>query len=164
MPKEPPITLKVNVKIAHRRWLPGSNGKGHYGPWKIQEVHNLLTTAGRDFLHQQGYETTGLGTNGGNYIALSTNSSGAAAGHTSVAGEISSDGLERAQGAVSHSAGTTTTTVIKTFTATGTHTAVQLCGLLTASSSGTLVHEATFTAVTLTSNDQLMITWTLTLS
>ena len=166
------ISMSANVEIAKRAFIPDPKGmeiapdgrRGRYAPWEKQEVHNLLTDAGRDFLHLNGYETTGLGANGGNYIALSVNTDGAANAHTSLAGEIVADGLERAQGAVTHGAGETTSTVVKTFTASDTHTAVQLCGLFTASTAGTLVHEATFTAVNLENADQLQVTWTITIN
>jgi len=165
------LSMVANVKIAKRSWVPDSKGmevapdgsRGRYAPWEKQEVHNLLTDAGRDFLHQQGYKTTGLGANGGNYIALSTDTNGVADAHTTLAGEITNGGLTRAQGTVTHSNGETTSTVVKTFTASATHTAVQLCGLLTAASTGTLVHEATFTSVNLENNDQLQVTWTITI-
>jgi len=170
--KEPELKVGVNVKVATRKFVPDPNGdviaqdgqKGSYQDWNAQEVHNLLTTAGRDWLHLQGYETTGLSTNGGNYLVLSTDTDGAAVGHTAVDGEITENGLQRAIGTVAHVAGQTTSTIAKTFTASDTHTAVQLAGLLTAASTGTLVHEATFTAVTLENNDQLAVTWTITLS
>ena len=172
MLNEKNLRISANVKVASRKFIPDPKGAittpdgqvGRYGAWNPQMVHNLLTDAGRDFLHLNGYETTGLGANGGNYIALSVNTSGAADAHTAVAGEIASGGLERAQGTVAHSAGETTSTIQKTFTASATHTAVQLCGLLNAASTGTLVHEATFTSVNLENNDQLQVTWTITVN
>ena len=126
--------------------------------------HNLLTNAGRDYFHAQCYTNTSAGGIGCNYIALSENSGGAAAGHTAVAGEISTSGLARAQASTrTHSSGTNTTTLQQTFTSSATFSAVQLSGLLNASSSGTLGHEATFSSVALVSGDTLQVTWTLTL-
>ena len=126
--------------------------------------HNLLTNAGRDYFHAQCYTNTSAGGIGVNYIALSENSSGANATHTAVAGEINSGGLTRVQATTrTHSSGTNTTTLAQTFTASATFTAVQLSGLLNASSTGTLGHEATFTSVALVSGDTLSVTWTLTL-
>lgn len=169
---EPEITVKTNLDVATRKFIPDPNGReigydgrrGSYGEWEIQKVHNLMTTAGRDFLHQQGYATSGLGANGGNYIALTTDATAASAADTTLTGEIVTTGLERAQGAVTHVAGNTTSTISKTFTATGTHTSVQKCALFTAASAGTMLHEATFVAASLLSNDQIAITWTVTLS
>ena len=125
--------------------------------------HNLLTNAGRDYFHDQCYKNTSAGGAGCNFIALSENSSGAAVGHTAVANEITTGGLNRQVSTPSHSAGTNTTTLVKTFTSSATFTAVQLSGILNASSSGTLGHEATFTSVALVSGDTLQVTWTLTL-
>lgn len=169
--KDPTIKVKYNVKVAKRKFIPDTNGsvishdgrRGSYSPWNIQNVHNLLTDAGRDFLHQQGYFTTGLGANGGNYIALTTNTAAPADGDTTLTGEITDGGLGRAQGTLSHSAGENTSTVVNTFTASATHTSVQKSALFTASSAGSMVHEATFTAVTLESADQLQISWTITI-
>lgn len=121
---------------------------------------NLLTTAGRDWIHGQVYNSGT--TDEAKYIALSSDTNGASASHTSVAGEIVSGGLERAAGTVAHIAGTNTTTITKLFIATGTLSGVQLCGLLTASSLGTLVHENTFNPVNLEDGDQLTIFWTIT--
>jgi len=166
------IGVKTNVKIRVRKFHPDPQGtekgahdgqSGFYGDWQEFQAHNILTNAGRDFLHLQGYETTGLGTNGGNYIALSSNTSAPADGDTSLAGEITNGGLARAQGTVSHNAGENTSTIVKTFTASDTHTAVQKSGLFTANTGGTLVNENTFTSVNLENNDQLQVTWTLTI-
>ena len=129
-----------------------------------EHKHNLLTNAGRDYFHAQDYTNSSAGGIGVNYIALSENSSGAAAGHTAVAGEITTGGLQRVQASTrTHSSGTNTTTLQQTFTSSATFSAVQLSGLLNASSSGTLGHEATFSSVALVSGDTLQVTWTLTL-
>lgn len=169
---EPLIKSYVNVKVSHRKFTPDPNGPdkglndnipGRYGVWEDREIHNLLTDAGRDFLHLNGYETTGLGTNGGNYVALTDNSDAPADGDTTLASEITTGGLGRSQGGVAHTPGENTSTVSKTFTATAAHTAVQKSGLFTASTAGTLVHEAVFSSVNLQNNDQLAVTWTITL-
>jgi hypothetical protein len=129
------------------------------------EDHNLITTAGRDFIRQQIGETSSgnIGTNGANYIALSSNTAAPAAGDTTLAGEITSGGLARAQGTYAE-VSTDQYTITRTFTASASHTAVQKAGLFTASSSGTMMAENTFTSVSLANNDQLTITWTITLS
>lgn len=164
------VYVKDNVNVQVRRFQEDPDGdivledgrRGTYGIPENLSCHNLLTTAGRDFLHAQGY-STGPGANGGNYIALTTDSGAASAGDTTLASEIATNGLSRAIGAYAHSSSTNTTTVSKTFTASGTHTAVQKSGLFTAASVGTLVHEAVFTSVNLLSGDTLAITWTITL-
>ena len=125
---------------------------------------NLLTNGGRDFFHAQVYTNTSAGTRGANFIALTTDSSGADATDTSLPSEITTGGLGRAVATtITHSSGTNSTTLNKVFTASATHTAVQMSGTFNAASSGTMAHEATFTAVTLVSSDTLSVTWTLTL-
>jgi uncharacterized membrane protein len=127
------------------------------------EDHNLITNAGKDFISAQ-LGSTSPGTNGANFIALSSNTAAPAAGDTTLTGEITTGGLARAQGTYAHTTGTSTYTVTNTFTATASHTAVQKAGLFTASTAGTMMAENTFTSVSLASGDQLTITWTITLS
>jgi hypothetical protein len=126
------------------------------------EDHNLITTAGKDFISAQIGSTT-PGGNGANYIALTNTAITPAAGDTTLSGEITTNGLARAQGTYAHTAGQSTFTVSKTFTATASQSA-QAAGLFTASSAGTMMAENTFTSVSLANNDQLTITWTITLS
>ena len=137
------------------------------GIWEtiVDKKPNLLTDGGRDFFHAQCYTNTSAGTKGGNEMAVSTNAGGASAAHTSLAGEISTGGLARAAATtITHSAGTNTTTLARTWTASAGHTSVQLAALFnTATTGGIMTHEATFTATTLVSGDQLELTWTLTL-
>jgi hypothetical protein len=128
------------------------------------EDHNLITNAGKDFIAAQIGQTTGIGSNGANFIALSTNTAAPAAGDTTLAGEITTGGLGRSQGAYAHTNGQATYTITKQFSATATHTAVQKAGLFNATSSGTMMAENTFSPVTLQNGDQLTITWTITLS
>ena len=128
-----------------------------------KDKHNLGTDAGEDLLHAQMYTNTSAGTRGAGFIALSTNAGGASAAHTSVASEITTGGLARADATTkTHTGGTNVTTIENVFTASATHTNVQLTGLLNAGSGGTLVHENTFTATTLASGDELQVTWTIT--
>lgn len=128
------------------------------------EDHNLITNAGKDFISVQLGQTTGIGGNGANYIGLSTNTAAAAAGDTTLAGEIPGGGLARSQGDYAHTVGQATYAITEQFTATATHTAVQKAGLFTAASGGTMMAENTFSPVTLQNGDQLTITWTVTLS
>ncbi|MEM3734838.1 MAG: hypothetical protein QW158_07840 [Nitrososphaerales archaeon] len=124
---------------------------------------NLITNAGKDFIAQQ-LGSTSPASNGANYIALSTDSTTPSASDTTLAGEITTGGLQRQQGTYSHTAGTNTFTVQKTFTASASFTGVQKAGLFTASAGGTMMAENTFSAVNLISGDQLQITWTITIS
>lgn len=125
-------------------------------------VWNLITNAGRDYLHLQGYGTTGLGTNGLNWIALSNDTLTETATSTTLSTEITTNGLARAQGTYAHTAGTNTTTIDRTFTATGTQSA-QKAALFTASTAGTMNHVLAFTQRNLLSADTLQITYTITL-
>ena len=126
---------------------------------------NLLTDDGRDYAIAQFYTNTSAGGVGMNFIALTVNTAAASASSSLLTGEITTNGLERALATtISHSSGTNSTTLAKTFTASGTHTAVQKSGTFNQLAvGGTIGHEATFTPVTLASSDTLAVTWTLTL-
>ncbi|MCL4436170.1 MAG: hypothetical protein M1503_10320 [Thaumarchaeota archaeon] len=126
--------------------------------------HNLITNAGKDFIAHRIGSTDTVGANGANYIALTTTAITPAATDTTLSGEITTNGLARAQGTYSHTNGTNTYTITKQFTASGTFTGVQGAGLFTASSSGTMMSENTFSSVNLISGDQITITWTITIS
>jgi hypothetical protein len=167
------------VLVAPESTLPGSrvtsDSIGPHGKVTVsvlrdgQEIyyhegHNLITNAGKDFIAQQIGGSSGLATNGANYIALSSNTDAPAAGDTTLAGEITTGGLARSQGDYAHTNGQNTFTVTETFTASATHSNIQKAGLFTASSGGTMVAENTFSSVTLADGDQLTITWTITLT
>ena len=146
--------LSVYLKRANTdTWTPVTEHK-----------HNLLTNGGRDFIHNQAYTNVAAGTQGSRCIAVSTDSGAPAAGDTTLTGEISTNGLQRANATTNtHTNGTNTSTLGITFTASGAHTSVQKTALFNATSSGIMTHENTFSAVTLATNDQLQVTWTLTL-
>lgn len=132
-----------------------------------EEVENLILDAGRVQLHTQCYDTTGGGgilTNGFNYIGLTNDGTAPAAADTTLTGELTTDGLARAQGTVTLATGAgNQTTVAKTFTYTGGSQAVQKSALFTASSAGVMAHEVLFTQRTLATNDTLTLTYTITL-
>ena len=127
------------------------------------EVWNIILDGGRDYLHQQCYATGGLGTNGLNYIALSNDAAAPAATDTTLTGELTSNGLNRQQGTVSHTVGTNQTTVQKVFTFTGGTQAVQKSALFNLSSSGIMAHEVQFTQRTLNTNDTLTVTYSISI-
>jgi len=129
----------------------------------FSENHNLITTAGKDYISAQIGSTSPAG-NGANYIGLSLDSQAPSASDTALAGEIATGGLARALGTYSHTAGQNTFTVTKQFTASGTFTGVQKAGLFTASTAGTMMAENTFSSVNLVSGDQITITWTITIA
>jgi hypothetical protein len=151
-------------------WVPDPKSYIHVDD--PEEVLNVITSAGRDQLHLQGYGTTGLASNGFNYIGLSNSANVPASTDTFLIGstgsttEITTNGLDRVQGAYSHTAGTNTTTVSNTFTATGTQSC-QCAALFNGSSVGspgsTMNHEIAFTQRSLILNDTLAVTYTITL-
>ncbi len=126
-------------------------------------VWNIVTNGGRDQLHLQGYGTSGLATNGLNYMGLSNDATAPDPTDTSLTGELSGNGLNRAQGSVSHTVGTNTTQVQKVFTYTGASQSVQKAALFNLASGGVMAHEVQFTQRTLATNDTLTITYTITL-
>jgi hypothetical protein len=127
-------------------------------------VHNLITDVGRRQYHKQCFGTSGLATNGMNYIALSNDTVSEDASSTTLSTEIASNGLSRAQGTVTLPTGSgTQTTISKVFTATGTQSA-QKMALFDASSAGNMNHVLSFTQRNLISGDTLTITVTITLS
>jgi len=153
-------------------WHDDENGpltvNGRTGFYTYEKVAidkpNLLTDAGRDFIHNQAYTNNSAGTRGSGFVAVTTDAGAPSAGDTTLASEITTGGLARADADTkTHTTGTNVTTIEHTYTASATHTAVVKSGLFNAASVGTLTHENTFTTVTLQSNDTLKVTWTLTL-
>jgi hypothetical protein len=154
-----PLKEEITVGRAHMKLVHRRDGKiiGEDENW------NLITYPGRDFLHNQCYGTTSLGSNGLNYIALSNDTVGETTASTTLSNEITTNGLARAQGTVAHSANASTTTIDHTFTASGSQSA-QKAALFTASSSGTMNHVLAFTQRSLIAGDTLQIVFTITLS
>jgi len=132
-------------------------------------VHNAITNVGRVQLHTQCYATSALLTNGFNYIGLAASSNSPLAADTTLAstqtGELSGNGLDRAQGSVTLPVGSgNQTTVAHTFTFTGGGSqAVGSSALFTAVSTGVMNHEVNFSVRTLFTNDTLALTYTISL-
>lgn len=101
------------------------------------------------------------------YIGLTTDTGSPATSDTTLTSEITTNGLARALATFAHTGGTTTYTLSKTFTASGTHTNVHKAGLFTAETAaagGILVADTNLNAdATLASGDAIAITWTWTL-
>jgi hypothetical protein len=128
--------------------------------------HNLLTNAGRDAFHALCYTNTSAGTRGFGFIASTESTITPAVGDTTLTGEISTNGLSRADATTkTHSAGTNSTLIEHTFTASGAFTDVKASATFVASSAGTMGHIANFStgSGTLATNDTLKISWTLNL-
>jgi hypothetical protein len=171
---EPVVLGRASMTVVQRRptrWLSEGvpDPESYVQVGEAETVWNQITNSGRDFLHQQGYQGTGAGQgsytagNGLNYIALTNTAITPAAGDTTLSGEIVANGLARTQGTVTHSAGTNTTTIANTFTCVTLAQAAQAAALFSASSSGTMNHELTFTQRSLQIADQLSVTYTITL-
>ena len=134
--------------------------------WKIVSQtysHNLVPNAGLDWLAEIGWKvSTPTDTGRCNYIALTNTAITPGATDTTLSGEITTNGLARAQATYAHTSGATTLTLSKTFTATGTQSA-QAGALFTAASGGSMCAEDTFTSASLLSTDTLTISWTWTI-
>src|SRR6476659_3464882 len=87
--------------------------------------HNLLTNAGKDWMHAQLYTNTTAGTRGAGFIASTESTITPAVGDTTLTGEITTNGLARADaGTKTHTAASNSTLIEHTFTATGSFTSV----------------------------------------
>lgn len=102
------------------------------------------------------------------FMGLSTNASAASAADTTLANEVTTNGLGRALATYAHTYGASTFSLAKTFTASGTVSAVHKLGLFTTLSSAgadPVVFETVLSAdATLVSGDTIAVTWTGTLS
>ena len=155
------ITLQGYVTVDAYHY---DEATGTYVHFYHDEGSNDLTTIGLNWIEDQLGDSPA--TDPAKWISLSTDDTAVSAGWTEIISEIAANGLERAEGAYA-STGDGVWTISKTFTATGTHTAVQLTGLqwsATGESDNNLMAANTFTPVTLASADTLLVTWTLTLS
>lgn len=137
-----------------------------------EEIGNLVTNAGLVAIHTYIYGTAAqriaasLGADGLSYIALSNDAGAPAAGDTSLAGELSGDGLDRTAGVVTLPTGAgTITTVSNDFTYTGgLAQGVQKTALFDAAVAGNMAHEILFTQRTLSTSDVLTVTFQVTLA
>lgn len=134
--------------------------------------HNLKTTYGVDYVAQNlGGSLTPITAQ---TINLSTDSGSPSAGDCTsttctLTGIVTTNGLAPHIATYAHTGGTNTYTLVNTWTATGTvanlqKAAVALQSLSSCSGLCGFVFENTFTPVTLNANDQLQITWTITIS
>lgn len=102
------------------------------------------------------------------FVALSTNASAASASDTTLASEVTSNGGGRALATYAHSFGASTLTLSKTFSFSGTVTAIHKAGLfgcLTSAGADPLSYETVMNAdATCVNGDSLSLTWTFTLS
>jgi len=120
--------------------------------------------------------TTPAGTNGyhivptclARFMGLTTDAAAAAAGDTTLATELTTNGLGRAKAAYAHTGAAATYTLTNTFNVSGGPQTVHKGGLFTAANTtaaGVLVFETVANAdAIVTTSDTLVATWTVTLS
>jgi len=124
-------------------------------------THNIVTNAGLNHTLQQYVNPNA--TQIVKYIALSTDGTSPDPSDTSLAGEITSGGLERTAGTITI-INATAYKIEHTFTASASFTNVQKSGLFAVpygDPNDRLLFEALFSAVNLESGDQIKITWTI---
>jgi len=165
------INFNENVQVRTRRFIQDENGdeeingvRGRYTDWvEGKPTKNLITNTGFDFLLNQMYGISGLGSVGAVYGALSTDSTGPDATDTELTGELSSNGFSRAIMVSAHTTGTKVITLTKRWTATGDQSSIQKGAIFTAESGGTMVNEFLLDAVyTLKTYDQIELRFTMT--
>jgi hypothetical protein len=102
------------------------------------------------------------------FMALTTDSGAASAASTTLTSEITTNGGSRALATYAHTASTSTLTLTKAYSISGTLTAIHRGGLFTASNTtaaGILVFETVLNQdATVGNGDTLTVTWTITLS
>lgn len=130
----------------------------------------MLTNAGKDMASAQ-LAGTGVQPAAANYLALTANSTAPSASDTTLAGEITTagGGLVRAQATYAHTAGQSTYTLTKLFTANGSDVlpvTIAKIGVFNAASSGTMAFTTALspTATLSASGDSITLTETVTLS
>ena len=124
----------------------------------VQEVDNLVVTAGKEFVASSILKTTSNSPAAMTHMAIGSGTNNPAAGDTALQTELGIVSL------ASSSASGAVVTYTATFGAgTGTG-AVTEAGILNASSSGTLLCRTEFNVVNKGSADSMTITWTVTVS
>lgn len=99
-----------------------------------------------------------------NYLGVTANTGSPSATDTTLAGEVSSGTLARAQAAYAHTTGVASYTLTKTFTSDQTITVAKL-GVFNAASGGSMAFESLLSATaTLQSGDQVAISEVVALS
>jgi hypothetical protein len=137
-----------------------------------EEVGNLVTNAGLVAIHTFIYGTAAqrtaasLGADGLSYIGLSNDAGAPAPGDTTLTGELSGNGLDRAAGTPTLPTGAgTITTISHDFTYSGgVAQGIQKTALFDASSGGNMAHEILFTQRILNTSDVITITFQITLA
>jgi len=131
-------------------------------PEFVSHHAGVLTTIGKNWI--EGSMGNAVGTTVADWISLSTNTTAPNAAWTEIPQEITTGGLARAAGAYA-STGVGVWTITYQFTASASHTDVQLCGFqYGATGDGNLLWADTFAACSLASGDKITVTGTTTIS
>jgi hypothetical protein len=130
------------------------------GDLERQITTNLITNAGRDFIATQ-LSGAASASAVAKWIALSSDGTAPAAGDTTIASEITGNGLGRAEATYAHTNGTATFTLQRQWSVSGTQNNIQKMGVFNAVSTGTLVFATMLAESKSVSNgDTLTVTWT----
>jgi hypothetical protein len=165
-----PIIYTLSGKVRHFLGIDPVTHQKLYDDWRsLGENHNVMTEDGELLYHTQNFTDASTGTN---WIALSQSTITPARANTTLTGEILvGDGLgfERAQATTrTYNSATSTTTLSKTFTATGSITSILASALWNKTQGGVgekMAQIANFGTGSglLVTGDQLAVTWTATL-
>lgn len=162
------------VRVHHERPFDYDEKRGLWVYRQVDEdevAGNIVTNAGRVAIHTYVYGTAGqrsgvISGTGLNYIALSNNATTPDPADTDFgANELTTNGLQRAQGTVTLPTGSNNiTTIANTFTYTGSSAqGVQKTALFDAITNGRMAHEIQFQQRTLYQNDTLTVTFSIVL-
>ena len=127
----------------------------HVNDELVQEVDNLVVTAGKNYVASRMKDTTATAMS---HMAIGSGSTAAAANNTALGNELGRVALTS----------TTVSSAVVTYVASfpaGTGTgAITEAGILNASSSGTMLCRTVFSVVNKGSADSMTVTWTVTVS
>ena len=124
----------------------------------VQEIDNLVTTAGKGFVASSMLKTTSNSPAAMTHMAVGTGTTDPAAGDTVLQSESGRVAL------TSSAVSAAVVTYVATFPAGTATAALTEAGILNASSSGTLLCRTEFAVVNKGSSDAMTITWTVTVS
>lgn len=146
------MNTNVSIKGRVRAVLTGADGAVKH----VEEVDNLITTAGRNALIAR--LASSPGTAVPTHMAVGTGATAAAAGDTTLGTEVDRNAL------TSNTVSGNVLTMVGDWAAGDATAALTEAGVLSASSSGTLFSRAVFSAINKAAGDTLQITWTYTLT
>jgi hypothetical protein len=160
------VQARAKLRVHHERAVSYDSARGiwHYEPvGEDEEIWNLVPDAGRIQMHAFLYDSS-VRTNGFNYMAVSNDGTAPAASDIALAGELTTNGMQRVQAVVTLPVGTgNATTIANTFTYTGgSPQQVQKTALFDTVIGGVMTHEVLFTQRTLVTNDTLGLIFTIT--